>query len=66
MNHSIYSADRATHSKIVIVALLVAAAISGFAVSLHFDERATSVERVAVSKPGRPVAMSGTTIVAAR
>jgi hypothetical protein len=33
MNHSIYSADRATHLKIVVVALVAAIAVAGFGIS---------------------------------
>ena len=66
MNHSIYSADRATHSRIVIVALLVAAAVAGLAVSRHADVRTVSVERAAVFKPGKPVVLSGSAMVAVR
>ncbi|WP_028133976.1 hypothetical protein WI560_30000 [Bradyrhizobium sp. A11] len=65
MNHSIYSADRATHARIVIVALLVATAVAGLAVSLHAGARTVSVERTAVFKPGKPVVLSGLSIVAA-
>src|ERR1041385_106840 len=33
MNHSIYSADRSTHRKIVIVALVAGIAVAGFGIS---------------------------------
>jgi hypothetical protein len=33
MNHSIHSADRATHLKIVIVALVAGIAVAGFGIS---------------------------------
>ena len=33
MNHSIYSADRTTHLKIVVVALVAAIAVAGFGIS---------------------------------
>lgn len=33
MNHSIYSADRMTHLKIVVVALVAAVAIAGFSIT---------------------------------
>jgi hypothetical protein len=35
MNHSIYSADRTTHLKIVVVALLAGLAVAGLALSSH-------------------------------
>ncbi len=33
MNHSIYSADRATHLKIVVVALVCATAVAGIGIA---------------------------------
>ena len=33
MNHSIYSADRMTHLKIVVVALVAGIAVAGFGIS---------------------------------
>ena len=33
MNHSIYSADRTTHLKIVVVALVAGIAVAGFSIS---------------------------------
>ena len=33
MNHSIYSADRTTHLKIVVVALIAAILVAGFSIS---------------------------------
>jgi hypothetical protein len=33
MNHSIHSADRATHLKIVVVALIAGIAVAGFGIS---------------------------------
>lgn len=33
MNHSIHSADRSTHLKIVVVALVVGIAVAGFGIS---------------------------------
>jgi hypothetical protein len=32
MNHSIYSADRATHLKVVVVALLAGVVVAGFGI----------------------------------
>ena len=56
MNHSIYSADRATHLKIVVVGLLCAvlvAAIGTFAVS---DVDLGTTQLV---KAGQPTAVTG-------
>jgi len=55
MNHSIYSADRTTHLKIVVVALVAGIAMSGIAMSSHI---ASNTETVAIIKAGKPLAMS--------
>jgi len=49
MNSSIYSADRATHQRVVAVALLISIAIVGFAISA----RVTSMNNLhAMARPG--------------
>src|SRR5436305_11869108 len=35
MNHSIYSADRTTHLKIVVVALIAGIVVAGFSISMR-------------------------------
>jgi len=68
MNHSIYSADRATHLRIVIVALV--AAIAGLGASLHFQSSLHSHSNTApagtafVLKTGKLVAVSSSAIIA--
>jgi hypothetical protein len=37
MNHSIYSADRTTHLKIVVVALVAGIAVAGFGISARIN-----------------------------
>ena len=49
MNHSIYSADRATHLKVVIVALIAGILVAGFGISM--DEGLTA----RAMKAGKPV-----------
>jgi hypothetical protein len=58
MNHSIYSADRATHMKIVVVALIAGIAVAGLGVStrLTVDDGYTQTARVI--KAGKPVTIT--------
>ena len=55
MNHSIYSADRTTHLKIVVVALVAGILVAGFSISTRnsSDEGLTQTARV--MKAGKPV-----------
>ena len=54
MNHSIYSADRTTHLKIVVVALVAGIVVAGFSISARntSDEGLTQTARV--MKAGKP------------
>ena len=58
MNHSIYSADRSTHLKIVVVALIAGIAVAGFSISARntSDEGYTQTARV--MKAGKPVTIT--------
>jgi hypothetical protein len=58
MNHSIYSADRATHLKIVVVALVAGIAVAGLSITARsgFDDGMTQTARVV--KAGKPVAIT--------
>jgi hypothetical protein len=59
MNHSIYSADRMTHLKIVVVALVAGTLVAGFGISARntsSDEGLTQTARV--MKAGKPVAVT--------
>jgi hypothetical protein len=54
MNHSIYSADRMTHLKVVVVALVAGIVVLGFGISARStDEGYTQTARV--MKAGKPV-----------
>jgi hypothetical protein len=56
MNHSIYSADRMTHLKVVVVALVAGILVVGVGISAHnntSDEGYTQTARV--MKAGKPV-----------
>jgi hypothetical protein len=56
MNHSIHSADRATHLKIVVVALVAGIAVAGFAISAHTDPDYS--QSAQVMKAGKPVVVT--------
>jgi hypothetical protein len=56
MNHSIHSADRATHLKIVVVALVAGIAVAGFAIFARPSSDYTQTARV--TKAGKPVAVT--------
>ena len=60
MNHSIHSADRSTHLKIVVVALVAGIAVAAFGISARTsaDDGATQTARV--MKAGKPVAITST------
>ena len=64
MNHSIYSADRSTHLKVVVVALVAGIALAGFGISARTgsDETYASTR---IMKAGAPVAVtnSNTSVV---
>jgi hypothetical protein len=66
MNHSIYSADRSTHLKIVVVALVAGIAVAGLGISARTtSDEFTQTATVRVVKAGTPVAVtnSGTSMV---
>ena len=58
MNHSIHSTDRATHLKIVVVALVAGIVVAGFGITARSgtDEGLTQTARVI--KAGKPVAIT--------
>ena len=58
MNHSIYSADRATHLKIVVVALVAAIAATGVGFFAHVNSDAASTQTAGVVKAGKPMAIT--------
>ena len=67
MNHSIYSADRMTHLKIVVVALVAAIVVAGFSISARntTDEGLTQTASMRVMKAGKPVVItsSGNSVI---
>jgi L-asparaginase/Glu-tRNA(Gln) amidotransferase subunit D len=56
MNHSIHSADRGTHLKIVVVALIAGIVVAGFGISARTNSDYTQSARVI--KAGKPVAVT--------
>lgn len=65
MNHSIYSADRSTHLKIVVMALVAGIAVAGFGISVRTFSDDGSTQTARVIKAGKPVVVtsSGTVTV---
>ena len=63
MNHSIYSADRTTHLKIVVVALVAGILVAGFGISTRTGTSNDGVQTV--MKAGKPVVVtsSGASVV---
>ena len=58
MNHSIYSADRTTHLKIVVVALVAGIAVAGFGISARTTSDEGYTQTARVMKAGKPVAIT--------
>ena len=65
MNHSIYSADRSTHIKIVVVALVAGIAVAGFSISARNNSEDGSTQTAGVIKAGKAVTItnSNTSVV---
>jgi hypothetical protein len=58
MNHSIYSADRATHMKIVVVALVAGIAVAGLGISARLSADNGYSQTAHVIKAGKPVVIT--------
>ena len=66
MNHSIHSADRATHLKIVVVALVAGIAVAAFGIAARTNvDYSHTAQTAQVIKAGKPVVVtsSGTSTV---
>jgi hypothetical protein len=64
MNHSIHSADRSTHLKIVVVALVAGIAVAGFGISARTNSNYTQTAHVI--KAGKPVAVTSSNTLVIR
>jgi hypothetical protein len=60
MNHSIYSADRSTHLKIVVVALVAGIVVAGLGISARSNSDDGYTQTARVLKAGKPVAITST------
>ena len=58
MNHSIYSADRSTHLKIVVVALVAGIAVAAVGLSARLNTDDGYAQTAHVIKAGKPVAVT--------
>jgi hypothetical protein len=56
MNHSIHSADRSTHLKIVVVALVAGIAVATFGITARTNQ--DYAQTAHVIKAGKPVAVT--------
>jgi hypothetical protein len=58
MNHSIYSADRSTHLKVVVVALVAGIVVVGLGISARTNSDDGYAQTARVIKAGKPVAVT--------
>ncbi len=66
MNHSIYSADRATHLKIVIVALVAGTALSGLTIASHTIPDDGRVQTIGATTANKLATVASATYLAIR
>lgn len=64
MNHSIHSADRSTHLKIVVVALVAGIVVAGLGISARSNVDYTQTAHVI--KAGKPVAVTSSDMMVVR
>jgi hypothetical protein len=64
MNHSIHSADRATHLKIVVVALVAGIAVAAFGISARTNMDYSQTAHVI--KAGKPVTVTSSDAMVVR
>lgn len=60
MNHSIHSADRSTHLKIVVVALVAGIAVAAFGISARTGSNFSQTAHV--MKTGKPMVVTSSNV----
>jgi hypothetical protein len=58
MNHSIYSADRSTHLKIVVVGLVAGIVVAGLGITVRATSNDGTTQTARVIKAGKPIAIT--------
>jgi hypothetical protein len=67
MNHSFHSADRSTHLKIVVVAVVAGIAVAGFSIAARTNADFTQTAQTThVVKAGKPVVVTSSDTSAIR
>ena len=66
MNHLVYSADRTTHLKIVVIALVAGIVGVGLALSSRSNSDTGSTQTAGVIKAGKPVLTTSSDALAIR
>ena len=66
MNYSIYSADRSTHLKIIVVALVAGIAVAGLGLASHVSSDGTSTQTAGIYKAGKPMMVTSSDAMVAR
>jgi hypothetical protein len=66
MNHSIYSADRMTHLKIVVVALVAGILVAGFSISARTTGSDDYAQNTRVIKAGKAVTITSSNMSVVR
>ncbi|MCK1652032.1 hypothetical protein IVA88_11360 [Bradyrhizobium sp. 149] len=62
MNHSIYSADRSTHLKVVVVALVAGIVVAGLGITARTSSDEGLTQTARVMKAGKPVAITSSNV----
>ena len=66
MNHSMFTADRLTHLKIVVVALFAATVVTGVGVTARWNGASNTGMQTAVYKAGKPVTAANSDVSTVR